>query len=889
MELIYFQTKQKNQKFNFIYCYRAPNTNEQNYLDKLDDFIHTLNLDEPLFILGDLNMDVNSNSNIIEFIKNNDVVNFIQKPTRVCSKFYKKINATRHSSTLIDLFLHNGDLVDQTDVINCPFSDHKFVVANLLLKKPKNEHKTIECRNLSTTNIANICSAIEVIDYKPLKNLATIEQKWNYLKEVILKIIDAHAPKRKISLRFKSFFPWYDDELIKLKHLKNSFYKRFKRTDSANDKVLYDHYNRLYKDYNDEKLIEYFKDKSMNDFKNAKKFWEFYSSKISIKSDKSSNNPISHVNFNGRITENKRELCDAFNFFFTSISSTSNVSLDDSARFIENQLFENNQNVKADFKFSFTTTTEIDDLLSTIQTSSGAGICDIPTKVLKIPSVNLKRAIVHLFNYSILTSTIPSDWKTAVVTPLFKKKGSTDDLNNYRSISILPPIAKLFEKLIHKQILAFLDSNNFITNDQHGFRANHSCETALHEIISKINNIKSKRLIGLLLFIDFKKAFDTVDSRLLILKLKFYGFSDSAINLIRNYFENRKQLVKIDGCISDTLGIKLGVPQGSVLGPLLFLIFINDIVRYLNDLEVKLFADDTTIIKTDNDLTTLLAIFHKAIEKLVIWCKFNRIDINWGKTKAMFITNKKQFQTPNSIIIDNNIVEVVSHFKLLGVTIDNKLSFLKHVADLRKSINKRLYSINRLFYLSHRVKLQFFKSFILPHFDYGMSLFIYFPKRALQKLANTYNYTLYRLLNVSYPIRNIEDYNGFHIMLKQFNLECFQHRIIGRISSFIHKIFNLKQSPSNLKSLFIRNYSVKETSIELRNKKHFYVPSKGKFNNFNENTFLYFYSKFINAFLLQDLKLSYSLFCRKVDHSINSMFLKCCNLFPKFDLNYKIF
>ena len=154
-----------------------------------------------------------------------------------------------------------------------------------------------------------------------------------------------------------------------------------------------------------------------------------------------------------------------------------------------------------------------------------------------------------------------------MVTPLFKNKGLSDDLNNYRGISILPPVAKLFEKLIHKQILEYLNNNNIISDDQHGFRANHSCESALHEILSEINKIKSKRLIGLLLFIDFRKAFDTVDSQLLLIKLKKYGFSSSALSLIKSYFDNRIQIVKIDGFISDPLDIKLGVPQGSVLAP----------------------------------------------------------------------------------------------------------------------------------------------------------------------------------------------------------------------------------------------------------------------------------------------------------------------------------
>ncbi|RMZ97515.1 RNA-directed DNA polymerase from mobile element jockey-like, partial [Brachionus plicatilis] len=349
LELIYFQLQVRSQKLNFVYTYRAPSMHEQLFLDKLDDFIHSLNLSEPLFIIGDLNIDFNNgeNSKIKEFMTNNELINFVKKATRNSSKFYKNTNSFRSTSTMIDLLLHNGDFIIDTDVLNCPFSDHCFVLAKLEIKKKKksiNSVNKVECRNLSASNMAQICLKIEEANFKQMREIESIEGKWTFFKDAILNIVDEIAPIRKISINSGNQFPWYDEDLFKLKHLKNTYYKRFARSRLPDDKQAYEHFNKTFNALNDEKMIEYFKDKSMNDFKSSKKFWEFYSSKISIKSDKSSSNPISHVKFNGKVTDNKLELCNIFNCFFTSISSSSNVSIKEAEKFIDEQIESNDEN-----------------------------------------------------------------------------------------------------------------------------------------------------------------------------------------------------------------------------------------------------------------------------------------------------------------------------------------------------------------------------------------------------------------------------------------------------------------------------------------------------------------------------------------------------------------
>ena len=202
-------------------------------------------------------------------------------------------------------------------------------------------------------------------------------------------------------------------------------------------------------------------------------------------------------------------------------------------------------------------------------------------------------------------------------------------------------MSKIFEKLLARQISYYFESNNLMNEGQHGFRKGHSCETALHELISDINKARDKKLISLLLFIDFRKAFDTVDSNLLLTKLFHYGFDTNALKIVADYFTNRNQITKINSICSASNSIKLGVPQGSILGPLFFLIFINDLPPFLNKLKSKLFADDTTLYHQHSDIKQLIYEFTLYCRPLLDWCSFNRIDINWSKTFCMFITNKR--------------------------------------------------------------------------------------------------------------------------------------------------------------------------------------------------------------------------------------------------------
>ena len=234
------------------------------------------------------------------------------------------------------------------------------------------------------------------------------------------------------------------------------------------------------------------------------------------------------------------------------------------------------------------------ELLNKLQVSSSPGALNIPGRVIKICAESIALLLAILFNFCIDKTTLPDECKQAIVTPLFNGKGSAEFRDNYRGINILSPIAKIIERIIAILVMSFFDDNNLFSENQHGFRSKNSCETALQTIVDKRKEQISDKKIVASLFIDFRKAFDLINPKLLFRKLFHYGFSNKAIKFFTDYFTNRKQITRVNTETSDELSLDIGVPLGSVLGPILILIYINDLSLSI-DLSNTLFADDTTI------------------------------------------------------------------------------------------------------------------------------------------------------------------------------------------------------------------------------------------------------------------------------------------------------
>ena len=305
---------------------------------------------------------------------------------------------------------------------------------------------------------------------------------------------------------------------------------------------------------------------------------------------------------------------------------------------------------------------------------------------------------------------------------------------------------------------------------------------------------------------------------------------------MKSYFTDRNQSTKIENIISSNQPMTLGCPQGSVMACLLFLIFINDLDSRLESI-TKLFADDTTCLSTGEDIDSTIIKLKQVMKQLSEWCKHNRLYINWDKTFILFITNKR-FKIPESILIDSITIKVVDRFKLLGVTIDRKLTFRDHVSQQCNAINRKLFAIKRMFYLSNEVRLQFFKTFILPYFDYGIGLSIYFHKDAMKKLCKTYYLCLFKL----FKLKANED-------LSLYGLQSFNSRISTRILQQINNLQTAYNAPEELKS-WINQFKSPKTTLDLRSHKQATLITTRSSNKFGDLTFNFLISNLINKLKL---------------------------------------
>lgn len=360
-------------------------------------------------------------------------------------------------------------------------------------------------------------------------------------------------------------------------------------------------------------------------------------------------------------------------------------------------------------------------MLLNLKTKTSSGPDGLPNAFLRRYSEALAPFLAYIFRASLSSSDLPIDWRTARVVPVHKK-GDIALITNYRPISLTSSCCKILEHIVANYIIKFLTDNNILSSSQHGFRKGFSTVTQLTTVIHSFASVLDKPGQTDVIFLDFQKAFDLVSHEKLLCKLKYIGLPSFIINWISAYLSNRTQSVSIDGHHSRSLPVTSGVPQGSVLGPLLFLIFINDIVNVITEpVQIRLFADDCilyheVVCREDQEL------LNTNLHNVHSWCKQWDMKLNETKTVYMHITkkiHKRQF----SYSLPSNPLVQVNEYKYLGVTITNNLSWNSHIANICASSFRKLCILrHKLKQAPPETKLHAYTSLIRPKLEYACTV-----------------------------------------------------------------------------------------------------------------------------------------------------------------------
>ena len=353
--------------------------------------------------------------------------------------------------------------------------------------------------------------------------------------------------------------------------------------------------------------------------------------------------------------------------------------------------------------------------------TKATGLDDISINVLKLAAPEIVSSITYICNLSLKTATFPAKWKEAKVTPLHKG-GSRHDCSNYRPISVLPILSKILEKHVFTHMYAFLQKHNLLTDSQLGFRKQNSCQTALLALTEKMYKaINEGKYFGMTQ-LDLSKAFDLVNHTILLEKLKLYRCNVESMQWFTSYLESRSQKVCIHKSLSKSISIISGVPQGSILGPLFFILYINDIPLFLSNTEEVIYADDLTLTTMCNNVKTVESNLRIDTGKSFDWCKQNDMVLSLTKCCSMLVASRQKLLKINSKIdidIGETVIPSVSTTKMLGVHFDDALSWDVHIQNVYNITNKNLYLLQQIKqFLPIDSQKLFFNSYILPHFDY---------------------------------------------------------------------------------------------------------------------------------------------------------------------------
>ena len=695
--------------------YRPPDTSkyiDKNFVEKFNSMLDAISAENRETIMcGDYNINYkvsNDHIDLKNLVKMHGFSQIIKSFTRI----------TKRSRTLIDLFYTTDESkIVESLVYENSVSDHSLIGVNRKSNCKRFIPKTIKTRDYSKYNSTQLKDELRQVPWENCLQ-ADFNTGWNLFKHYITSSIDRHAPIKVKKMRGNSN-PWLTHEIRQLMNTRDYHKRKFKQTDSE---IHWESYQRLRNKVNNKlrtAKANHVRKTMRESADNANAFWK------QIKNcypTKDSCSPAKSFKVDGKYTSDKSLIANAFCKFFTNVGSSLLTSpiVDYTWKVFNIGHYMRKINPRSHvFKFREVTLQETLKILKSTKSSKATGIDTIPAKVIKEIAEEIAPPLTFLINKSLEHGIFPSAEKIAKITPLYKS-GDRSNTDNYRPISILNIISKVVERVVFDQLSNYLEENNLLSDYQYGFRKKRSTKDAVTKFTDHIRkNMDSSKVTGAL-YMDLRKAFDTVNHSCLLHKLPYYGILNIEVEWFSSYLFQRSQTVFLDGILSSKEFVTHGVPQGSILGPLLFVLLINDLPNQLQFCNVLMYADDTVLYFSSKCSKEIENCINSDANSVNSWMKENCMILNPKKGKTEFVMYAcRTRKDPIKVVVDNNVINQPNMYTYLGVILDSHLNMHAHFQAMYNRISSRTKLLNRIRHkISPIVAATIFRSMIQPLFFY---------------------------------------------------------------------------------------------------------------------------------------------------------------------------
>ena len=713
----------RKQKWLILSIYRNPKQNIRYFLDEITNVLDYSSSYENIIIMGDFNEEI-TQSHMNNFLSQFSLYSLIKKPT--CYK--------SSDGRCIDLILTNKNRSFQkSNSFETGISDHH----NLIYTMFKTTYEKSPPQVVHFRSFRNF--SFEYFQ-KDLTNCLDQSKPGDFdsFSERFESVLDVHAPKKKRTIRGNQ--KHHLTKTLRQAIMRRSFLKnRATRTGNAYYYELYKKQRNYVVNLNRKAKESYFQT-----LETSADFWK--STKHLFSKGSHVRESILLLDDHNNVEKNQHIFSHMLNTYFVNITNTLDLTswetcLDADIDDIELILkeYSNHPSIKLIsrstdssklFSFANVTPDQVHRVILDLDPKKSVS-GPIPSKIVRMVADIISSPIAQCLNSAIKFSTFPQSLKLADISPIFKK-GDKFLKENYRPISILPSFSKIFEKVLFSQLTGYFDS--ILHPHICGFRSKHNTQHALLRMIGKWHQCLDRSgKVGAILM-DLSKAFDCIEHDLLIAKLAAYGLDRASLKLVKCYLSNRYQRTKVGSVYSSLLKILKGVPQGSILGPLFFNIFINDLLEIADKTDICNFADDNTIYSCANTIAEVTSNLKKDLSKILSWFRSNLLAANPAKFQ-MLVMGENNSNLPITIYIENFSISSTETVELLGISIDSKLSFSNHISVICRKAGNRVRNLNRFRSLLMKKQLiLLFNSYILSAFNYAPILWMYCSKTSCREI-----------------------------------------------------------------------------------------------------------------------------------------------------------